>query len=630
MKITFKLLKLTLIGIKKNYTIKFKNGLNYISGPTSTGKTSILEMVDYALGAKSHKDYIEIGANCRDVELELIIGTEQYRIRRKLFKFTDPVIVEEWDSKQENYKFFNRFEIDSPKNKNSLSAFLIEKLGLSDIIISNQTFSFRDLFKYSYLKQTEIDNENILGEKDWPKNLKRKATLEIIFDIYDEMLSDLKASAKQKEAELKELNTKIIGIKDFLDSTDITDIKKYQEHKKEIESQIAEHQMNLSMLKATKSPKTDLSLELPNKIVSIKHQLKRLGEIKNNQNDYIQKLHLLINQYESEINKKEMALEGYCALNKYEFFVCPNCLKPVRDQKSIEYCCLCGNEKGEEITELLVIKKEIRSLKLKISELKKFIDKEESELNDILKKENHLKIELNEIEQELQHLHKEYINPYIEQIEQLNYEIGKKNRYLMELEQNLKFLDEIVRLEKLLKSKEDSLINLKNNIKSLEANSSNKQVIINNLSHRFYDILHSFKFPKLSTAYIEENNYLPYVRDRLYRQLGSLAGVSLITMAYYLSILIEGEKYNHLGLLMIDSPRKNLGAKADQEDFKDEEIFNSIIRFFIQLDESNNDKIQLIVVNNGYPDFLPEDCIIAEFDGDGTKNLPYGLIDDVI
>ena len=76
MKKRIKLIRLTLLGTRKNYTVPFKDGLNYISGHTSTGKTSILEMVDYALGSKSHKSYIEIGSSCTDVELELFIGDE--------------------------------------------------------------------------------------------------------------------------------------------------------------------------------------------------------------------------------------------------------------------------------------------------------------------------------------------------------------------------------------------------------------------------------------------------------------------------------------------------------------------------------------------------------------------------
>ena len=76
MKVRIKLDSLTLIGTRKNYSVQFKDGFNLISGPTSTGKTSILEMVDYALGAKSHKSYIEIGNSCSQVELVLYIGDE--------------------------------------------------------------------------------------------------------------------------------------------------------------------------------------------------------------------------------------------------------------------------------------------------------------------------------------------------------------------------------------------------------------------------------------------------------------------------------------------------------------------------------------------------------------------------
>lgn len=632
MKTSLLLLKLTLIGNRKNYMVPFKEGLNYISGPTSTGKTSILEMIDYALGSKGHKDYIEIGSSCTSVELEMKIGIDQYKIRRKLFNFTAPVIVEEWNEEQSTYKFFDRLEIDSPSNSNSLSAFLVEKLGLSNFKISNQSFSFRDLYKYSYLKQTEIDNENIMGEKDWAKNIKRRATFEIIFNIYDELLAGLKASLKAKEEELKEHNMRLIGVKNFLTNIDVLDIEKYQGLKTKMETEISEQRKMLAEIKADKGINTNLSTNLQGKIIKIKQELGNIGETKNDQRQFISKLRLLVNQYQSETDKKEMAMEGYLALNKYEYIVCPNCLKPVTVLDSVDSCCLCGSEKGDEISELLVIKKEVRSLKLKTTELKKFIDAEEMKFDDILKSEKRTKTELTEAELEITHLYKDYVNPHIEQIEQLNYEIGRKNRVLSELDQSLTMLDELRRLEHLVKSKEDSKIKLKENIKSIEANAIDKKDIIRDLSHKLYDILTAFNFPKLNAAYIEEKTYLPYVRDRLYSNLGSLAGVTLITMAYYLAILLEAcvENRYHLNLLIIDSPRKNLGAKADQEDFKDEEIFNSIIKFFITIENTVKDKLQLIVVNNGYPDFLPKDCLIAEFDGSGVKGLPYGLVDDAI
>jgi len=139
--------------------------------------------------------------------------------------------------------------------------------------------------------------------------------------------------------------------------------------------------------------------------------------------------------------------------------------------------------------------------------------------------------------------------------------------------------------------------------------------------------LDEFKLPKLDDAFIDGKRYLPYVRGKLYSELGSLGAVTLITMAYYLSIFIVGStnENNHLGFLMIDSPRSNLGANNHENNdlFKDEEIFNSVIKFFIKLDKELGDETQLIIINNGYPDFLEQKFIIKEFDGVGTKGIPY-------
>lgn len=190
---------------------------------------------------------------------------------------------------------------------------------------------------------------------------------------------------------------------------------------------------------------------------------------------------------------------------------------------------------------------------------------------------------------------------------------------------------ELGRIDALVIQKIEAVESLKEKIKESEGKTIDKDEIIKDLSENLYTILKDFKFPKLEEAYISDKNYLPYVRDRLYSELGSLAAVTLITMAYYLDIAVNsiGDKFNHLGILIIDSPRKNLGSQSTDTDFKDEEIFNSIIKTFIKIAAENEQELQLVVVNNGSPVFLNEDNIIVRFDGDGTKGLPYGLIDDI-
>lgn len=347
----------------------------------------------------------------------------------------------------------------------------------------------------------------------------------------------------------------------------------------------------------------------------------------------ILRLKLLQNQYHSEISKKELALEGYAILNKYEYLYCPNCLKPIERITDSDTCCLCGEATSDDGEEIAINRREITVLKRKASELNKYISEEEKKYEAIISELGQVKRNLREEESELNHISKGYINPYLEQIETINYEIGKKSRLLSEMYQYLKMLEEVERYNHIIETKEANVEQIKQSIKEINENATDKQQLVNRLSKTFEDILAAFKYPKLSTPYIDEKKYLPYVRDRKYDDIGSLAGVSLITMAYFLTILLEGsgDHYHHLGILMIDSPRKNLGAQAavnEQDEFKDEVIFNSIIRYLISISYAN-DSIQLIVVNNGYPDFLPKDVIVAEFDSDGHNGLSRGLIDDI-
>lgn len=634
MKNRLKIDSLTMIGSRKNYVVTFRDGFNLISGHTSTGKTSILEMIDYALGSQKHKSYIEIGSACSHVELIFWVGNERFKIRRELFNFKAPVVVEDWHEEKQKFLFYNRYEIDIPSNPKSLSAFLIEKIGLANITISGQAFSFRDIFKYCYLKQTEIDNEDIQGEKSWIKDLKRKATFEIIFNIYDNALEEFKRSLEQRKEEAHEFAVQLNGILDFLKSVSITDLTECTSLENSLKKELLELKQQLVDLKSGNGNMSSDAVALRHQINSIRSQIGKYEENRRDQEQYLKKLHLLYNQYQCEIEKKELAIQGYLTFNQYEFLFCPNCLKPLTQTQNHETCCLCGSEKSDDKGEMIILKDEISTLKRKSNELVSFTESEDRKYDTIIHGISDLKAKLAEYEAELQHLSQGYLDPVLEQVEYLNYEIGHKNRRLVELQQHQRMFEEVERLKDILNKKEEAITLLKSNIKTLSENATDKQTLIDNLSSEFYKILAAFEYPKLSTANIDDKRYLPYVRGRKYDDIGSLAGASLITMAYYLAILCVGaaENYHHPNLLIIDSPRKNLGAQnaRAEEDvaFKDERIFNSTIRCLYNTAESRKDEIQLIVVNNGYPDFIPKECIIAEFDSDEQRGLPRGLIDD--
>lgn len=628
----FRLNKLTLIGLRKNYEVCFHSGLNYISGPMSTGKSTIAEMINYALGYESHKNYIEVSESCSDVQLEFTIGEEHFKIIRPLFDFERPVKLFRFN--KENAAFETEFEllqIDSPQNEESLSSFLLQELGFFNVKVANQPFSFRDLYKYCYVKQTTIDSENLLSEKTWGPNIKRKPTFELIFNLFDTVLSDLKAQLKTKSEELSDLEKRRIGVFDFLKKLNLLDHKLYLEQKKQLDDTIELKKAQLYAIKANARSDSSLNRELEREIFDYKEKLAQFDKEIYDQKEYVNKLILLRNQYRSEMDKIEFLIEGAFTLGRYKFAYCPSCLNEVI-HSSQNGCELCGNDiKSLTSDEVSAYKNELRKLKSKFNKISEFIVSQEEKIIRLQVNKEDTNYDYQLAQAELNHITKEYVNPFVEQIEKLNFEIGEINNKINELRKNLDIMDQFNQLTSKSAKQESVIAGLKGRIKEIESNTNSKEDVIRDLSEIYEGLLTDFSFPKLSNAYIGIKDYLPYIRGRKYDDLGSLGAVTMLTMAYFISILLLGveSNNNHPGLIVIDSPRKNLGSdNKDDQEFKDEKIFNSIIRTFINIHDKNGEKLQMIVINNGYPAFLPKNLIVKEFDGSGQSGLPYGLIDD--
>ncbi|MDF9824494.1 hypothetical protein M2475_000845 [Breznakia sp. PF5-3] len=626
MKMFMKAFRLT--GDSKNYEVNFKRGLNFISGPTSTGKSTILELINYALGADSHKNYIEVREKCKDVEIEILLNDTLFRIRRKLFSPDLPILVEIYDIDSKSFVKNGVYYENPVDGQETLSDFLLSKIGLDGLTIANQRFSFRDLFKYSYLKQTEIDNEDIFNaEKNYILDIKRKATFEIVFSIYNNLIGELKVRLKEKKEELNNDRIKYNGISEFLKTADINDFNEIEINKNKIIEEIKNLKTQLLKIKSKSYEESENKYvkELNEIVRTNKLELIKLDKQLDNQKQYIKKLCQLSNQYDRDVEKIDAARVGINEINKYDFIYCPNCLKPIAKHEGMD-CQLCGNEMNEVMENILLLKSERSSVIRKRNELDKHI-KEQSVKKEFIEKEKKQLLEKIEINNRtINELTEQFINPYLEEISLINLKIGEKYKELDELENSLRFIKELNRLTILLEQKKKEVDDLNEQIKSKSA-AVDKKDILHNLSNKFSDILQSFRFPKLSDSYINTTNYLPYVRGNKYNDIGSLGAVTLITMAYYLSIFIESKSpdFNHLNLLMIDTPRKNLGSSSTEKDFQDDEIYYAVIRYLIQICKDNENDIQLIIVNNGYPEFLPKEDLIIEFSSSG-KN---GLIDDI-
>jgi chromosome segregation ATPase len=630
--------KLLLIGDEKHYEVEFKDGLNFITGPISTGKSTILELIDYCLGKKRHKNYEEVRLKCKYVALDLYLNNERFLIERPLFSFDLPVRIYNWNEEEKRFDDdFDFFIVTIPKEENSLARFLQEKLEIPEMKLSGQTFSFRDLFKYCYVSQTNIDSENILDEKYYTKAFKRKPTLEIILNSLNQLLNELKNDKKEQSQLINELLDKKEAIVKFLRDVELFSTKAQNEDRKAaLIIKRTEHLSELIEVKNNGKLKDDNTKSLEFQLFKLRDKIESLNEEENEIRKYITKLKLLLNQYSNEIIKLDYLILSNGKLQSIEFSSCPSCSSEI-EKKEHNNCDLCGNiltEYNED--EEKAIKLERKRLNIRLNSLKDFIEEQSDLLYDKSKLKEKRKREIFEIEDKINTIQRQYISPFIEKIELLNRNIGELDKKIENLELSTNVQEELTTLSDNIQKNENKLKAIREQITDIENDSTDFSNIINRLSKRFSNILKSFQFPKLNNAYISDKNYLPYVRGTKYDEIGSLGAVTLVNIAYFLSILelsLELKKSYHPKVLLLDTVGKNLGKREVEDgddEFRDTKIFKSVFKYLVEFSEKYKSQMQLFVINNDYSEDIMESDIIVQFDGDGTRSYKYGLIDDLI
>jgi hypothetical protein len=163
-----------------------------------------------------------------------------------------------------------------------------------------------------------------------------------------------------------------------------------------------------------------------------------------------------------------------------------------------------------------------------------------------------------------------------------------------------------------------------------ETSDVSREEVVGDLSIRFAEILGSFQFPKLAEPELD-GRFVPWVRGVRYDQLGSAGAMTLVSLAWYLAVLERSEETggSHPGLLMVDSPQKNLvpasGRAAD--DYQAPLIAQSVYEHLIEWAASPlGANAQLLVVDNDPPQSAAP-YVVARFSGD-PASPPYGLIED--
>lgn len=584
-------------------TINFADGFNIIHGPSNTGKTLVLNTINYLFGSEKldglvDQEYVTMDIKYRNGEISL---------KRYLNTNKSKVYVSSTVSEVESGEYST-----SSKSKNKLSDIFLRLIGINELpikIIKNenfmtQTLTWRSFLHMFFLQESEIvRHDSILLPKVTTSKTAFYSSLLYLINGEDQEILEKEESPEniklKNEAIRNYVNNKLYEI--AKQESAISESVKYKS-KSEVEAKLND------AIKKLKYENSSLS----NLLEENKQLIKSNNSLTNKREENsisISNFRKLIEQYKIDENRLLMVVDSQSPVSKFSNkTVCPFCESSINDKNIL--------------IDLNSTLNELENLRLKTKDLNdtlKFLLETDSLLENTIEN-NQAKINSN-----AKHIN-QIISPSIKKLEEA---IDEYNSYF-----NL-----IAEKEALYKISS----NWRNDLSMYddEQISENKYRPLDRLPNNFFldmskiveNILKSCSFPNLDSARFDKKSFDVFINGKPkstqgkgYRSyLNSILSLSILTY-------IKENGVFSLPIFIVDTPLLGLDEMVKEINIESKEIFDMRTAFYEYLINEGNTR-QLIVVDNNKDlpdiDLKRGDINSIEFTK-STKFGRYGFLNNII
>ncbi len=648
---TLQIRRLRLVGLTKNYEVDFLDGdepraLAVIAGEISTGKTSVLEFIDYCLGADHHPRYPEVQRQVRSALLEVGLSGKIFVLERGLF-----------GAEQAVYAHDCRLEaMGSPHGKtrhplkpagasNSLSSLLLQHSGHLSVTLKQaptkeasktDPMSFRDLMWLCYLPNERIDSKQLLHESQFMKSLKLRQVLEVVFDVHDDRLSSLSDKLSATEADKDRAESELAAIEAFLSEQVIHDEISLAARRSDLRARLAEIEESLSEVTRTMRTHTEFARDLRAEYARHTENTREWAARLRDRSTLLHRLLPLRGQYAEDEQKLVFYEEAKQLFDPLRVSVCPCCMNDLPGPVDLEdsVCGLCGQALPDRGEKPVAVQAELRAVRLRIREIEKYIIEVEGDLADARAQHALAEREESDLRAKLDLSVSADVAPFLSERDSLITEKERVRGELSELDQQERFRESLGQKRDLVEELERECDAILSEIRRVEGERRSRDDVVDDLSRRFKELLEEFGYPKLDEPeppYLDPS-FVPVVRGNHYRHASSGAR-TLIALAWQLSVFERAVElgHSHPSFLLVDSPQKNLTPYKEEEvdeEFKDPAIAQRVWRHIHDWCLNHKSRAQMIVADNAPPEVVSDD-VVVRFSGRAALP-PYGLIDNEV
>lgn len=316
----------------------FDKGLNVVAGASDTGKSYIIKCFQYIFGGEEPPKNIDEAKGYNTVETEIQVDENESFILRREISATKPkvtLIELEPDGTESVTIVLN----PNHRGKNNLSAHMLEKLGLNDKLLVNgvQSLNTSSLTLRVLSKLFVIDEGRIITESSPLGEGQREYTQEtsllktLLTGADDSVVKELK---QQQDTE-GSVESRVKALEEYV-ANKFSNHEEIKSTIEKLDSELNELEESLSKAQDELTALVEANSELDSKRNKFRGGLSKLREAEK-ENLLLQgRFNLLIDKYNSDLERLEAGAEAASFVGLYEMTNCPTCGQEFEQEKDAE------------------------------------------------------------------------------------------------------------------------------------------------------------------------------------------------------------------------------------------------------------------------------------------------------
>ncbi|MFG1625460.1 hypothetical protein [Kribbella sp. NPDC049227] len=626
--------------------------MSIIAGLSQTGKTSVIDFISYCLGGKQHPQHPEIVEAVRAALVEFELNGQATTVERSAIGAASK-FASVWQAGMAELATASELRIPAEPvgDPDGLSQFVLAACDLSGIELpeaptqsdsATDLLSIRDLFRVMFVPNERLDNKNLVFEQsNFMVRQKFSQTIDVMFGVLDVEGAGIGARYRAARDAARAAAQTAVSLRRLADSDYPRGPLLLAQDSERARAELAELQRQLVRIDQERRSTDTASRSLRVALQEAQDRSSQAAVRVRDRRSLLARLGALRGQYADDQRKLNFLRDAERLFDPLQVVACPVCLNDLDTPPSVEQgiCSMCGHHadgnassvngaSGESAVEapegVAVLEAELRAVSKRLTSLNAYYERLDAHLRVLVDES----IAADEAALEAAAAVDAVTDspaPWLALRDDITRRIAEARLAMQAADAGRSLWQRVDDAESNRDRLEEEARRINSQRRELKAR-PDRGAIVSALSGRFGEILSDIRYPKLSGPFLD-NNLVPHVRGLSYTDASS-GGRVLISLAWHLALWEIAHERDAAapGLLVIDSPQKNLGhgAVAGDPEFADSALVENFYNHARTWLRGDGLGAQLIVVDNSPPDSVSGD-IVVRYTRDPDVE-PYGLI----